>query len=82
MAARALVAFEQQIEVKETAEDLAKTLQNEHKKLLAKYGIEKDPLEMTDWSEDLTKWPKTNLGESFFDRLHWPMQSKKGLLIF
>ena len=65
LAARAHVAFEQQILVKETAEDFAETLKNEHKRLLAKYEIEKDPLEMTDWSEDPTKWPKTNLGNIF-----------------
>ena len=40
------MAFEQQIPVKKTAEDFAETLKNEHKRLLAKYEIEKDPLEM------------------------------------
>ena len=57
LAAPALVAFEQQIPIKESAKDCAKILTTEYDQLLQKYGLQQDPQDMTDW-EDLTKWPR------------------------
>ena len=55
LATRALVAFEQQLPVKESAENISEGLKHQHEKLLKKYDLPKDPLEMNDWEEDLTK---------------------------
>jgi len=65
LAARALVAFEQNIQVKQSAEDLARELENEYKALLKSLDIQQDPLEMKEWSREVSKWPKVNLGNIF-----------------
>eukprot|EP00794_Sanderia_malayensis_P010437 gene10437-11531_t len=65
LAAQSLVAFEQNTPVKESVEDLAKTLRNEHHVLLKSLDIEQDPLVMKEWNKDLTKWPKVDLGNIF-----------------
>ena len=65
LAARALVAFEQNIPIKQSADDLARALQNEHNILLKSFDIQQDPLEMKEWNTDLTKWPKIDIGNIF-----------------
>eukprot|EP00794_Sanderia_malayensis_P017137 gene17137-18857_t len=52
LAARVLVAFEQNTPVKESAEDLAKTLCHEHHALLKSPNIQQDPLEIKEWNKD------------------------------
>lgn len=65
LAARCLVAFEQKIPTKESAEQYAQSLKTQHEATLQKYSIQQDPIEIVDWEEDLTKWPKTNIGQIF-----------------
>ena len=65
LAARALVAFEQNIPIKQSAEDLAKGLRNEHTMLLKSFDIQQDPLEIKEWNTDLTSWPKVDIGNIF-----------------
>lgn len=55
LAARALVTFEQQLPVKQSAGDLSKGLRHQHEKLLKKYDLPKDPLDMNDWEEELMR---------------------------
>ena len=64
LAARALVAFEQNISIRQSAEDLAKTLRHDYTMLLKSFDIQY-PLEIKDWSSDLSKWPKVNIGHIF-----------------
>ena len=65
LAARALVAFEQQTPVKQSAEDLSKSLKDQYGELLKQYNLLKDPLDINDWEEEVTKWPKTHIGHVF-----------------
>ena len=65
LAAGALVAFEQNIPIKQSADDLARALRNEHNILLKSFDIQQDPLEMKEWNTDLTKWPKVDIGNIF-----------------
>lgn len=55
LAARALVTFEQQLPVKQSAGDLSKGLRHQHEELLKKYDLPKDPLDMNDWEEELMR---------------------------
>ena len=64
LAARALVAFEQNIPIRQSAEDLAKTLRQDYTMLLKSFDIQ-DPFEIKEWSSDLSKWPKVNIGNIF-----------------
>ena len=70
LAARALVAFEQNLPIKETAETLF-TLQREYSDILKCCGVTEDPLEMEGWEDNVFKWPKVHIG--IFNRLHWPI---------
>ena len=68
LAARALIAYEQKVEVTPTAKQIASNLQSEYKRLLKKHDIPHDPLvESNDFifEDDLKKWPKTNIGQIF-----------------
>ena len=65
LAARALAAFEQQTLVKQSAEDLSKSLKDQYGELLKQYNLPKDPLDINDWEEEVTKWPKTHIGHVF-----------------
>ena len=65
LAARALVAFEQETPVKQSAEDLSKSLKHQHEEILKQHNVLKDPLDIDDWEEDVTKWPKTHMGQLF-----------------
>ena len=61
LAARALIAYEQKVEVTPTAKQIASNLQSEYKRLLKKHDIPHDPLvESNDFifEDDLKKWPK------------------------
>lgn len=55
LAARALVTFEQQLPVKQSAGDLSKGLRHQHEELLKKYDLPKDALDMNDWEEELMR---------------------------
>lgn len=55
LAARALVTFEPQLPVKQSAGDLSKGLRHQHEELLKKYDLPKDPLDMNDWEEELMR---------------------------
>ena len=66
LAARTLVAFEQNIPIKQSADDLARALRNEHNILLIWFDIQQDPLEMKEWNTDLTTWPKVKTENIFF----------------
>jgi len=65
LAARALVAFEQNLPIKETAETLLVTLQREYGDILKCCGVTEDPLEMEGWEENVFKWPKVHIGQIF-----------------
>ena len=65
LAARCLVAFEQNVPNKESAEHYAQSLKTQHQATLEKYDIQQDPIEIVDWDEELTKWPKTNIGQIY-----------------
>ena len=55
LAAHALVAFEQNLLIKETAEILLFTLQREHSNILKSCGVTEDPLEMEGWEDNMFK---------------------------
>ena len=65
LGAHTLVAFELNIPIKQSADDLTRTLQNKHNILLKLFYIQQDPLEMKEWNTDLTKWPKVDIGNIF-----------------
>ena len=65
LAARALVAFEQNLPIKETAETLVFTLQREYSDILKCSGVTEDPLEMEGWEDNVFKWPKVHIGQIF-----------------
>eukprot|EP00795_Rhopilema_esculentum_P003892 gene3892-15201_t len=69
LAAHALVAFEQKIPIKESAEDWAKALRHEYTILLKSFDIQQDPLEIKKWNTDLTRWPKVDIGNIFSYKL-------------
>ena len=82
LAARALVAFEQNLPVKETAETLLSTLQREYSDILKCCGVTEDSLEMEGWEDNMFKWPKVHYWadlrlyfreQGIFNRLHWPI---------
>ena len=60
LAARALVAFEQNLPIKETAETLLCTLQRVYSDILKYCGVTEDPLEMEGWEDNVFKWPKVH----------------------
>ena len=62
LAARVLVAFEQNLPRKETAEILLFTLQREHSNILKSCGVTEDPLEM---EGTVFKWPKIYIGQIY-----------------
>ena len=65
LAARALVAFEQQTPVKQSAEDLSESLKDQYGQLLKQYNLPKDPLDINDWEEEVMKGRKTHIGHVF-----------------
>eukprot|EP00795_Rhopilema_esculentum_P010136 gene10136-18800_t len=68
LAALALVAFEQQVPEKESAEHIAKTLQTDHQKLLQQYGMQQDPFEMAHKSHNpVPNYSLNNIAKQEFD---------------
>ena len=55
LAARALVAFEHQTPVKQSAEDLSESLKDQYGQLLKYCNLPKDPLDINDWEEEVMK---------------------------
>ena len=62
LAARALVAFEQDIPIETSVANLGKELGNQHSVLLKPLILHEDPLEIKEWNKDVIKWPNPNLG--------------------
>jgi len=79
LGARALVAFEQNPPIRETAETVLCVLQKEHSDILKCCGVIEDPLEMEGWENNLSKWPKVHWADlrlyvreqGTFNRLYW-----------
>ena len=67
LAARALVAIEQDTPLKVTAEHLFSSLKSDNENTLKDSGLTVDPLQLNagEWEEDLTKWPRTHMGQIF-----------------
>ena len=51
--------------MKQSAEDLSKSLKHQHEEILKQHTLQKNPLDIDNWEEDLTKWPKTHTGQLF-----------------
>ena len=66
LAARALIAFEQKVEIKFTADQIAKQLKNYYKELLMKHNLD-DPLSFSNFhfSIDIKCFPATHIGQIF-----------------
>lgn len=66
LAARALVAFENNEPIVQSAEDLAKGLEREYQALLGKFNIP-DPEQIPQnlWTSDVSLWPCVNIGQIF-----------------
>ena len=66
LAARALIAFEQKVEIKSTADQIAKQLKNDYKELLMKHNLD-DPLSSSNFrfSTDIKCFPATHVGQIF-----------------
>jgi len=79
LAARALVVFEQNPPIRETAETVLCVLQREYSDMLKCCGVIEDPLEMEGWEDNLFKWPKVHWADlrlyfreqGTFYRLYW-----------
>jgi len=79
LVARALVAFEQNPPIRETAETVLYVLQREYRDILKCCGVIEDPLEMEGWEDNLFKWPKFHWADlrlyfreqDIFNRLYW-----------
>ena len=67
LAAGALVAFEQQVPIKVIAENLASNLKQDYEQALKKGDLSFDSLLLnaSDWEDNLTKWPRTHIGQIF-----------------
>ena len=66
LAARALIAFEQKVEIKSTADQIAKQLKNDFRELLMKHNLD-NPLSSSDFSFsiDIKCFPATHVGQIF-----------------
>ena len=79
LAARALVASEQNPPIRETAETVLCVLQKEYSDLLKCFGVKEDPLEMEGWENNFFKWPKLHWADlrlyfreqGILNRLYW-----------
>ena len=40
-------------------------MKDQYGELLKQYNLLKDPLDINDWEEEVTKWPKTHIGHVF-----------------
>ena len=67
LAARALIAHENSVEIKSTALDIAKKLKSDYDTLLKKHDLITDPFAMAQnmFTDDITKFPKVNIGQIF-----------------
>lgn len=67
LAARALVAIEQDRPIKPATENLASSLKSDNENTLKDGGLTVDPLQLNagEWEDDLTKWPRTHMGQIF-----------------
>ena len=65
LAARALIAHEQNIEIVGTAESISSTLQKDYSNLLQSHEICFDPITADGFVDDLSIWPETNIGQVF-----------------
>ena len=66
LVARALIAFEQKVEIKSTADQIAKQLKNDYRELLMKHNLD-DPLSSNNFrfSTDIKCFPATHVGQIF-----------------
>ena len=66
LAARALIAFEQKVEIKSTADQIAKQLKNDYRELFMKHNLD-DPLSSNNFrfSTDIKCFPATHVGQIF-----------------
>ena len=66
LAARALVAYEQQMPIRQDIEDLQKELKDTYSKLLVDHDIP-DPktIDAKEWVNDVSNWPRTDIGKVF-----------------
>ena len=66
LAARALIAFEQKVEIKSTADQIAKQLKNDYRELLMKHNLD-DPLSSNNFrfSTDIKCFPATHVAQIF-----------------
>ena len=67
LAERALIAFEQKVEIKSTADQIAKQLKNDYRELLMKHSLD-DPLSSNNsrFSIDIKCFPETHAGQIFY----------------
>ena len=67
LAARALIAFEQKVEIKSTADQIAKQLKNDYRELLMKHNLD-DPLSSSNFqfSIDIKCFPATHTRQIFY----------------
>ena len=66
LAARALIAFKQKVEIKSTADQIAKQLKNDYRELLMKHNLD-DPLSSNNFqfSIDIKCFPATHVEQVF-----------------
>ena len=66
LAARALIAFEQKVEIKSTADQIAKQLKNDYRELLMKHNLD-DPLSSNNFrfSTAIKCFPATHAAQIF-----------------
>lgn len=65
LAARALIAHEQNIEIVATAKQISDILKIDYSKILKTYNINFDPLTADGFDDDVKNWPATNIGHVF-----------------
>ena len=51
--------------MRQSAEDLSISLKHQHEGLLKEYSLPNDSLDMNDWEDEVTKLPKTYIGQIF-----------------
>ena len=66
LAARALIAFKQNLPLLSAAENVINKLEKHYKVLLPEININSNPAECSsDFIDDIKMWPKTNTGQVF-----------------